>query len=152
MAPLEGNEKFTQYFGTQYLSAPVVTSFQITDASDSGAKDDGSTNVSQPVFIGQVRASFPGSVSNVQVLVQFNGLHNGILDLNPGGGGRGFVGSYDVLATTDANGTFMIQARSCPKATTRSGSSSSVSPMLRRSPASPRRSRPRSESTGRDRR
>lgn len=110
-----GNEKFTQYFGTQYLTAPVVTSFQITDASDSGAKNDGSTNVSQPVFIGQVRASFPGSVSNVQVLVQFNGLHNGILDLNPGGGGRGYVGSYDVLATTDANGTFIIQAPFLPE-------------------------------------
>lgn len=60
-------------------------------------------------------ASFPGTVSGLQVLVQFNGLHGGSFDLAPGGGGRGFVGSYDVLATTDANGTFIIQAPFLPE-------------------------------------
>lgn len=109
------NGRFTQFFGTQVLKAPVVTSFQLTDASDSGQKGDGVTNVAQPVFVGQVGASFPGTVSGLQVLVQFNGLHGGSFDLAPGGGGRGFVGSYDVLATTDANGTFIIQAPFLPE-------------------------------------
>ncbi|SIO62070.1 Subtilase family protein [Singulisphaera sp. GP187] len=110
-----GNDRFTQFFGFRGLTAPLVTSFQLMDASDTGIKGDGITNANQPVFIGQVGASFPGTVAGLQVLVQFNGLHNGQFDLAPGGGGRGFVGTFDVLATTDANGTFIINAPFLPE-------------------------------------
>ncbi|WP_406696071.1 S8 family serine peptidase [Singulisphaera sp. Ch08] len=109
------NDRFTQFLGFRGLLAPVVTSLQLTDASDTGIKGDGITNANQPVFIGQVGASFPGTVAGLQVLVQFNSLHGGSFNLAPGGGGRGFVGTFDVLATTDANGTFIINAPFLPE-------------------------------------
>ena len=73
--------------------------------------------MSQPHFIGQVYNSFPGTVANLQVYVEFNGLHpelNGDFDLAVGGGGRGpSPGShYDVTVTTDASGKFVISPAS----------------------------------------
>ena len=97
--------------GTRSLQAPVITTFQMTPATDTGIAGDQNTNITQPQFIGQVYNSFPGTVANLSVYVEFNGLHpalNGGFDLAVGGGGRGFTGTYDVLATTNAAGTFSV--------------------------------------------
>ena len=80
--------------GIQTLQAPVVTSFQMTPQTDTGIAGDQNTNTSQPQFIGQVFNGFPGTVANLQVYIEFNGLHpelNGGFDLAVGGGGRGFA-------------------------------------------------------------
>ena len=68
----------TQFFedlGYKTLLAPVLTLFQMTPATDTGIPGDQNTNLSQPQFIGQVFNSFPGTVSNLSVYVQFNGLN-----------------------------------------------------------------------------
>jgi len=57
------SERFTQFFGFQTLAAPVVTSLQLTSQSDTGIKGDSNTSTNQPAFVGQVAASFPGTVS-----------------------------------------------------------------------------------------
>jgi hypothetical protein len=77
---------------------------------DSGIAGDQNTNVTRPRITGTVTSSFPGAVGGLTVVAQFNGLHNGTFDLNVGAGGRGFVGTPDVVTTTDANGNFVIQA------------------------------------------
>jgi len=103
--------RFSQFYGTKNLIAPVVTSLQLKDLSDSGIKGDRNTNAIQPVFIGQVGAGFPGTVAGLTVVAQFDGyapIAPG-QQLNPGGGNRGFTGRVDVTAVTDANGSFVIQ-------------------------------------------
>ena len=92
----------------------------MTTQTDTGIPGDNNTNTSQPQFIGQVYNGFPGTVANLQVYVEFNGLHpelNGGFDLAVGGSGRGLApGShYDVTVTTDASGKFVI---SLPSGTT----------------------------------
>ena len=102
---------FFEDLGYKVLQAPVITVFQMTPATDSGIAGDQNTNITQPQFIGQVYNSFPGTVANLSVYVEFNGLHpalNGGFDLAVGGGGRGFTGSYDVQVTTNAAGTFAV--------------------------------------------
>ncbi len=49
------------------------------------------------------------------MLAEFGGLHGGTTTLAAGPGGRGFVGPFDVTTTTDANGTFVIQAPPLPE-------------------------------------
>jgi hypothetical protein len=111
------NNRFVQAFGPQFLVAPVVTSLQLTPASDTGLKGDGNTSVNQPQLVGQVFAPFPGSVAGLTVLVEFLGLHenNPVPPLSVGGGDRGFKGWVDAQAKTDANGTFTIQAPNLPE-------------------------------------
>ena len=101
---------FNEPLGYLVLQAPVVTTFQITPGSDSGIAGDKNTNVNTPTFIGQIYATFPGTVSNLQVVVEFDSLHNGVLDLNVGAGGRGYTGQYDVSVSTDDNGKFTFTA------------------------------------------
>ena len=58
-------------------------------------------------------AKFPGTVSGLLVYAQFNGIsHAGVpaggINLAIGQGGRGFVGTFDVVVTTNALGQFTI--------------------------------------------
>ena len=111
---------FFEDLGLKTLVAPVLTTFQMTAATDTGIAGDQNTNLSRPQFIGQVYNSFPGTVANLSVYVEFSGLHpalNGGFDLAVGGGGRGHVGNYDILATTNSAGTFTIAPPRCRKAT-----------------------------------
>ena len=109
---------FFEDLGLKTLVAPVLTTFQMTPATDTGIAGDQNTNLSRPQFIGQVYNSFPGTVANLSVYVEFNGLHpalNGGFDLAMGGGGRGHVGNYDILATTNSVGTFTIAPPALPE-------------------------------------
>ena len=106
---------FIQNLGFEALQAPQITTFQMTAATDTGIPGDQNTNDSEPSFIGQVYAPFPGSVTGDPVYVQFQGLQappSYVTNLAVGGGGRGFVGNYDVEVTTDANGSFTLTAPS----------------------------------------
>jgi hypothetical protein len=108
---------FHQQIGPVILQAPLVTSFQLAPGSDSGIKGDQNTNVSNPTFIGQVSNAFPGTYAGVTVLVEFNALHGGTLDLTTGANGRGSNpgGHIDIQTTTDANGTFRVTAPFLPE-------------------------------------
>ena len=116
-----GSEAFDQALGPFQLSAPVITSLQldpnlpVPGGSDSGIPGDQNTNDNHPVFVGQVASTFPGTVSGLTVYIEFNALHGGIINLASGLGGRGTVGTFDVTATTDANGTFTFQAPFLPE-------------------------------------
>src|SRR5262249_26939112 len=111
---------FSQDLGIQTLLAPTVTSLRLQPAdptavppiptSDSGIGGDENTNITTPRFVGQVGASSPATLSGLTVLAEFNSLHGGNLDLNPGPNGRGFIGSFDATARTDSTGKFVIQA------------------------------------------
>jgi hypothetical protein len=103
---------FIQNLGFQQLQAPVVTTFELTPtaANDTGIIGDQNTSVTEPNFVGQVYAAFPGTVANLSVYIQFGGLHNGVITLGLGNGGRGFSGSYDLAVTTDPNGGFTFTA------------------------------------------
>ena len=105
--------QFSENLGPITLKAPTITTLVLAPASDSGLTGDSDTNVSRPSFIGQVAASFPSTNAGLTVYAQFNGIaHAGLitggLNLASGSGGRGVVGQYDVVATTDANGAFTI--------------------------------------------
>src|SRR5262249_39395257 len=99
-----------QNLGQQVLSAPQITTFTLLPNSnnDTGIPDDQNTNMSQPILIGQVSAPFPAAIAGLKVEIEFGGLHGGVTDLAPGGGGRGFVGTVDIEVTTDANGSFTV--------------------------------------------
>jgi len=102
---------FIQNLGFLGLQAPQITTFEIKPDSidDTGIVGDQNTSNSQPQFIGQVYATFPGTVAGLQVYVQFAGLFDDSrAPLQVGLSGRGFTGSYDELVTTDANGTFTV--------------------------------------------
>ncbi len=109
-------EDFIENLGFEALQAPVITTFTLTPTptNDTGIVGDQNTNISQPSFIGQVYVPFPGTVANVQVYLEFDGLHNGLITLavGPGNPGatRGFTGTYDLVVTTDANGAFSFVA------------------------------------------
>ncbi|HEY2157897.1 MAG TPA: Ig-like domain-containing protein, partial [Isosphaeraceae bacterium] len=92
------------------LTGPIFNFVQLAPASDSGIKGDSNTNVIQPSFNGQVGANFPGSAAGVIVLAEFAGLHGGKTTLAVGANGRGFVGTYDTYAITNAAGQFTITA------------------------------------------
>jgi hypothetical protein len=103
---------FIQNLGFQALQAPVITTFTLkpTAANDTGIVGDQNTNVTQPTFVGQVFSSFPGTVANLSVYIEFGGIHNGDITLGVGNGGRGTSGTFDVRVTTDANGAFSLVA------------------------------------------
>ncbi len=103
---------FIQNLGYQALQAPVITTFELTPTAtnDTGIVGDQNTMVTEPNFIGQVYSAFPGTVANLSVYVQFGGLHDGVITLSTGTGGRGFSGSYDLMVITDANGGFTFTA------------------------------------------
>ena len=105
---------FVESFGFITVQAPIITSFDLLPSSDTGIKGDSNTNISAPIFVGQIATSFPGTVSGLTVLAEFNSLHGGNLDLTPLNG-RGYTGSFDVQVTTDANGTFKIPAPFLPE-------------------------------------
>jgi hypothetical protein len=116
------DDDFIQDLGLQVLQAPVVTTFQMTSATDTGIPGDQNTNVTQPQFIGQVFNSFPGTVANLQVYVEFNGAHPALgggfdLAVGPGNPPRGLApgSNYDVLVTTDASGKFQVTAPPLPE-------------------------------------
>ncbi len=92
------------------LTGPIFNFVQLAPASDSGIKGDSNTNVTQPSFVGQVGANFPGSAAGVIVYAEFAGLHGGKTTLGVGPGGRGLVGTYDTYAITNASGQFTITA------------------------------------------
>lgn len=104
---------FIQDLGVLAVPTPTITSLVLAPYSDSGVAGDSTTNVATPSFIGQIGATFPSTNAGLQVYVQFNGIaHPGVLagglNLNIGTGGRGTVGIFDAVATTDANGRFTI--------------------------------------------
>ncbi len=104
---------FVQSLGVVNLPAPVISALVLAPNSDSGVQGDSDTNVSTPSFVGQVTALFPNTNVGLQVYAQFNGIsHPGVaaggLNLGIGANGRGVVGEYDVVTTTDANGRFVI--------------------------------------------
>ena len=104
---------FVQQLGIVQLTPPLVSSLTLAPASDSGIPGDGNTNVATPSLVGQITSRFPGSLANQQVYVEFNGISHpgvpiGTLDLAVGAGGRGFVGHYDVVTTTNALGQFTV--------------------------------------------
>jgi large repetitive protein len=105
-------EDFIQNLGLLTLTPPVITTFEMSPASnnDTGVTADQNTRVSQPLFIGQVTAAFPATVAGLQVYIEYSGLHGGVINLSVGGGGRGFNGGFDQVVTTDSNGAFAVTA------------------------------------------
>ncbi len=104
-------QDFIQNIGPQTLAAPIITTFVMTPTAnnDTGIVGDQNTMITNPTFIGQVFASFPGTVANLQVLIEFtNTTNQGNLTLAVGGGGRGFTGTFTEMVTTDANGAFTV--------------------------------------------
>lgn len=94
------------------LSAPTVTFFGLDPSTDTGILGDENTNHSKPIFNGQIRSDFLGSVANLQVIVQINSRQPGQqLTLGVGANGRGAVGttSTDLVTTTDSQGRFRIE-------------------------------------------
>ena len=53
------DRNFVEFLGFQTLTAPVVTSLQLTPATDTGIQGDENTNVNRPVFVGQVADELP---------------------------------------------------------------------------------------------
>ncbi|HZW35120.1 MAG TPA: S8 family serine peptidase, partial [Isosphaeraceae bacterium] len=104
----QGAVSFVQVLGLLGLSAPQITTFVMSPSSDTGIANDQNSMLSQPQFVGQVFAPFPATVANDPVYLEFSGLHGGITSLAPGGGGRGFTGTYDEEVATDANGVFTV--------------------------------------------
>lgn len=110
------DENFVQFLGQQNLGAPQVTSLRLINASDTGIVGDENTNTKNPVFVGQVAASFPGTVAGLTVYAEFSGLHGGNLSLQPlNGRGLDPNSVIDVQTTTDANGGFLIKAPFLPE-------------------------------------
>ncbi len=104
---IQTDRNFDDFLGLETVSAPVITSLQLTPATDTGIQGDENTNINHPIFVGQVTNSFPGTISGVTIQAQFSGLHGGSVNLTTVNG-RGSVGAVDVTTTTDANGTFTI--------------------------------------------
>jgi hypothetical protein len=105
-------QDFIQNLGPQSLSAPIITTFVMTPTAtnDTGIVGDQNTNISNPQFIGQIFAPFPGTVAGLLVYIEFASLHGGTTTLAVGGGGRGFTGTYDQVVTTTSTGSFTVNA------------------------------------------
>ncbi len=103
---------FIQNLGFEQLQAPVITTFVLTPTAtnDTGIIGDQNTSVTEPNFVGQVYSTFPGTVANLSVYIEFGGIHDGDITLGIGSGGRGFSGFYDLQVITDANGGFTFTA------------------------------------------
>ncbi len=54
---------FEDLGGPRSCPAPVITTFQMTAATDTGIPNDQNTEDTQPVFVGQVYSPFPGTVA-----------------------------------------------------------------------------------------
>jgi large repetitive protein len=110
-------QNFLQNLGMLQLTPPAITTFVMTPTStnDTGIVGDQNTNITQPSFIGQVFAPFPGTVAGLQVYIEFDGIHGGNITLGTGSGNRGFTGTFDMVVTTDANGTFSFTAPPLPE-------------------------------------
>ena len=85
-------QDFIQNLGLQTLVAPSITTFVMTPtaANDTGIVGDQNTKITNPQFIGQVYAPFPGTVAGLLVYIEFGSLHGGTTTLAVGGGGRGY--------------------------------------------------------------
>ena len=105
-----GGTTFFDDLGQITLRAPVVTSVVLDPGSESGVAGSNNTRVQRPVFDGTVRNTFPGQQANLMVAIQFTGPRGNVPDLAVGAGGRGFVGTPDVLVRTDINGNFTFQS------------------------------------------
>lgn len=111
---------FVQALINQQLLPPQIAAVQLDPgdpsasppgpSSDSGIPGDQNTKVTQPRIVGRISSQFPGSLAGVVVVAQFNGLHGGTFSLNVGANGRGYTGTFDTVAVTDAAGNFLIQA------------------------------------------
>ncbi len=103
-------QDFIENIGTQTVVAPIITTLLMTPtaSNDTGITGDQNTNITDPQFVGQVYAPFPGTVAGLTVLVEFSSLHGGTTSLGVGGGGVGYTGTYDESVTTDANGAFTV--------------------------------------------
>ena len=111
--PAAAGTVFAQQLGVLSSPAPVISSLILAPVSDTGILGDSDTANSRPTFIGQVATRFPSTNAGLTVYAQFNGIpHAGValggLNLGTGAGGRGVVGQFDVVTTTDANGSFVI--------------------------------------------
>ena len=111
--PSGSGSNFIQSLGVITLQAPLVSSLALAAATDTGVQGDSDTSISRPSFIGQITAIFPNTNANLLVYVQFNGINHvglapGGLNLGVGVNGRGVVGQYDAVVTTDAFGRFVV--------------------------------------------
>jgi hypothetical protein len=93
--------------------APIISYVSLAPASDSGIQGDNNTASTTPSITGQITSTFPGSLAGVLIYVQFNGIAHanvptGGLNLGVGSGGRGFVGTYDATAVTNATGGWTV--------------------------------------------
>jgi large repetitive protein len=100
---------FIQVLPSQALTPPQIAGVALGPLSDTGIAGDNNTNLRRPTIRGRISSNFPGAVSGVAVVAEFNALHGGVFDLRQGTGGRGFAGGFDVSVTTDANGNFAFQ-------------------------------------------
>ncbi|MEW4567156.1 S8 family serine peptidase [Tautonia sp. JC769] len=101
---------FVQNLGGRMVMAPQIVQLGLTAQSDTGLPGDRNTNQARPTFSGFVAAPFPATNAGLQVAVQFVQDRAGGLDLDVGTDGQGFVGSPDLIVTTDASGFFTFQA------------------------------------------
>ena len=107
-------QDFIQNLGLETVVAPIITTLVMTPtaSNDTGIIGDQNTNITDPTFIGQVYAPFPGTVAGLQVFLEFaNNTNQGVLTLGVGGGGRGTNnGPVSQTVFTDVNGAFTVQA------------------------------------------
>ena len=107
---------FVQDLGLVVLGAPQILNLRLapatatTPSSDTGIAGDNNTNDRVPSFVGTVSNSFPGAVSGVLIVGEFNALHGAILDLRTGATNppRGYTGTVDVSAITNPDGSFRL--------------------------------------------
>ena len=112
-SPGVAGTQFVQNLGMVGVPAPVISSLVLATGTDTGIGGDSDTANNRPSFVGQVTAQFPNTNEGLTVYAQFNGIaHAGVpsggLNLGLGAGGRGVVGQFDVVAVTNANGSFTI--------------------------------------------
>ncbi|WP_169980340.1 S8 family serine peptidase [Tautonia rosea] len=101
---------FVQNLGGRLVTAPQIVQFGMATTSDTGLPGDRNTNQTRPSFAGFVSAQFPATNAGLQVAIQFIQDRPGGFDLDIGPNGNGFVGTPDLIVTTDASGFFTFQA------------------------------------------
>ncbi|WP_152050601.1 S8 family serine peptidase [Tautonia marina] len=101
---------FVQNLGGRLVTAPQIVEFGLSASSDTGLPSDRNTNQIRPTFTGFVAAQFPATNAGLQVAVQFIQDRPGGFDLDVGPNGEGFVGTPDLIVTTDSAGFFSFQA------------------------------------------
>jgi len=108
------SSNFVDPLGLQTLSAPVITSLRLVTAYDTGIVGDENTYYNMPQFVGQVSSAFPGTLQGLTVYAEFSGLHGGDQSLSTQNG-RGSNGTVDVQVSTNADGTFLLNAPTLPE-------------------------------------